>query len=321
LAGTGNTIRSNSIFANGGLGIDLGTDVVTVNDDGDGDTGPNNLQNFPVLSVVPSQTGHVITADLNSTPNATYTIEFFSNDQCDESGHGEGMTLHGTATLTTDNSGNGSVTPSTAGAILPGTVFTATATDEDGSTSEFSRCVSLVDFSVAIAPSSRTVTAGESTTYDVTVAAEGGEFSETVSLSCAGLPEEATCSFSDSEVIPGSGEVTSTMTVQTGPPTKTLVSAGVNGAGAALALACLLVLIALAALSPVCTRNGLRLSRWGRTHTLLALVAVLLLMTLACGDDDTTSPTGGTPSGTYQLTVTGTWDSVERSAGATLLVE
>ena len=45
-----NAILGNSIFDNGDIGIDLGVDGVTVNDVGDGDNGPNNLQNWPILT-------------------------------------------------------------------------------------------------------------------------------------------------------------------------------------------------------------------------------------------------------------------------------
>ena len=51
-AATGNAILRNSIFSNGGLGIDLGDDFVTANDVGDSDSGANNLQNTAVLSAV-----------------------------------------------------------------------------------------------------------------------------------------------------------------------------------------------------------------------------------------------------------------------------
>src|SRR5579863_2158215 len=50
LSGTGNTIRHNSIFGNGGLGIDLNGDGVTGNHAGGAVPGPNGLQNYPLLS-------------------------------------------------------------------------------------------------------------------------------------------------------------------------------------------------------------------------------------------------------------------------------
>jgi CSLREA domain-containing protein len=323
LAGSGNTIRSNIIFANGALGIDLGVDGVTENDDGDLDGGPNELQNFPLLSVVPSQTGYTVSAVLDSGPDANYLIEIFSNEQCDDSGYGEGKTLRGTGTLTTDATGHGSITPPGTGAVLPGTGFTATATDENGSTSEFAPCVKLVDFLLGIDPSSRTLSAGDSTTYTITIAAEGGEFDKTVTLSCSGMPDDAEYEFSEVEVIPGSGQVTSTLTVRTVAPSKSRLSALVPGRDAIKVWTGLLLVFAMTAWIPAAAREGrLRLPRKRRVWTLLALVTTLLILASACGDDNTVAPPpGGTPSGTHQFTVTGTWESVERSAQATLVVE
>src|SRR5262249_30580385 len=50
VVGTNNSITLNLFISNGGLGIDLDDNGITPNDAGDGDTGSNNLQNFPVLS-------------------------------------------------------------------------------------------------------------------------------------------------------------------------------------------------------------------------------------------------------------------------------
>ncbi|HEX8073006.1 MAG TPA: LamG-like jellyroll fold domain-containing protein [Pyrinomonadaceae bacterium] len=140
--GTGNRILSNSIFANAGLGIDLNADGVTPNDAGDGDTGPNNRQNFPALTTVaPAGGGNTtVQGTLNSTPNTQFRIEFFSNPACDPSGNGEGQTFLGTTTVTTDGAGNAAISATLAAAVAGGQVVTATATDPAGNTSEFSPC-------------------------------------------------------------------------------------------------------------------------------------------------------------------------------------
>jgi hypothetical protein len=49
---TGNAVRANSIHDNVGLGISFGGGTPTPNDPGDADTGPNGLQNYPVLSTL-----------------------------------------------------------------------------------------------------------------------------------------------------------------------------------------------------------------------------------------------------------------------------
>src|SRR5262249_24306706 len=49
-AAVGNAVLGNNIFGNGGLGIDLSNDGVT-NNHPSGTSGPNDLQNFPVLTL------------------------------------------------------------------------------------------------------------------------------------------------------------------------------------------------------------------------------------------------------------------------------
>jgi subtilisin family serine protease/uncharacterized membrane protein len=71
------------------------------------------------------------------------------------------------------------------------------------------------DFSLAVAPSSATVTAGQSTSYTVTVAAQGS-FAGNVTLSLTGLPSWATASFSRNPIARAGA---STLTVRTSRPT------------------------------------------------------------------------------------------------------
>ena len=63
--GYGNSILGNSIHDNGGLGIDLGRDGVTLNDSHAGQPGPNHWQNFPVLSA--AYAGPTTTSSARST--------------------------------------------------------------------------------------------------------------------------------------------------------------------------------------------------------------------------------------------------------------
>ncbi|MCM3874812.1 MAG: CSLREA domain-containing protein [Thermoanaerobaculia bacterium] len=142
------TILGNSMFGNGTDSssirppIDLNDDGVTANDPCDADTGPNNLQNFPVITAAPIAAGTVtISGTLNSTASTTFRVEFFSGTVCTRSGSGDGRTFLGFLNVTTDALCNAAfATPALA--IPPGeTVITATATDPGGNTSEFSVCL------------------------------------------------------------------------------------------------------------------------------------------------------------------------------------
>ncbi len=137
---TGNRILQNSNFANGSLGIDLGDDGPTPNDPGDGDTGPNNRQNKPILSSARiSATSTTVRGTLNSTPNKSFRVQFFSNP----SGTDEGKTFIGTKSVTTDASGNVTFIFSPSQKLGVGKTVTATATGSEG-TSEFSAARTVV---------------------------------------------------------------------------------------------------------------------------------------------------------------------------------
>jgi parallel beta-helix repeat protein len=140
-AETGNAISANSIFTNGGLGIDLNADGVTPNDANDTDIGANNLQNYPVIaSFSTSSNKTTITGTLNSRPNSNYRLEFFSNVSPDPSGFGEGEFFIGSTNITTNGNGDANFTASFPGVLPKGSFITATATDADNNTSEFARC-------------------------------------------------------------------------------------------------------------------------------------------------------------------------------------
>ena len=81
-----NTVRWNSIHSNGGLGIDLGDDEVTGNDDEDRDSGPNNLQNFPTLTAagLSSDAGSVAFT-LDASKGERYIVDFYASNSCDAS--------------------------------------------------------------------------------------------------------------------------------------------------------------------------------------------------------------------------------------------
>ena len=169
----GNAIRGNSIFANGGLGIDLSPgDGPTQNDAGDGDTGPNGLQNFPVITRVTVDGGETtIEGTLNSVPDSTYHVELFRNSGCDPSHFGEGETFLGSTSVTTGPSGDANFAVTYPVGLGPTEVVTSTATDARNNTSEFSEC--LADLSITKSDDPDPVAVGTPLTYTIDVANDG----------------------------------------------------------------------------------------------------------------------------------------------------
>lgn len=154
-----NSIRGNSIHSNGnfgspfnpGMGIDLGAVGPNANDPGDTDTGPNFLQNFPIITSVTAGAGTTnVKGSLNSSASKPFSLDFFRNSACDTSAHGEGEHLIGSTTVTTDASGNATFDVTFSVSISQTELVTATATDEIDNTSEFSPCKTVGTIGVSV---------------------------------------------------------------------------------------------------------------------------------------------------------------------------
>jgi CSLREA domain-containing protein len=139
----GNRIESNSIFSNGGLGIDLSPDGVTANDPGDPDLGANNGQNFPVLTVVMISNAGDLMVEYSvdsTTSDSAYDlrIEFF---EADSAASGEGRRFLGVDTYPAAQAQGARIVSLGNAAslgVVMGDSIVVTATDANGNTSEFS---------------------------------------------------------------------------------------------------------------------------------------------------------------------------------------
>ncbi len=146
ISGTNNAVLGNSIFSDIGLGIDLDVSGVSTNDPGDEDLGPNNLQNFPILSAARNiGVATLFQGTLSSASNTTFRIEFFANTNCHPSGFGPGRAFVNAFNATTDPSGNVTFSFNHPAPMPVGQFITATATDANNNTSEFSPCVAVIN--------------------------------------------------------------------------------------------------------------------------------------------------------------------------------
>ena len=145
-AGNSNLVDRNPIFANTGLGIDVGSTGLTPNDPNDNDEGANRGQNYPeIVSKQIVNNELIVGFKVDSAPeNSNYGdnglyVEFFKSDASGEGERFLGFTYYTIG----DHSGNLAAAKTvnlgnidTLG-INANDLITATATDADNNTSEF----------------------------------------------------------------------------------------------------------------------------------------------------------------------------------------
>lgn len=160
-------------------------------------------------------------------------------------------------------------------------------------------------FTLSVSPASATITRGQIATTVVTVAPANG-FSQTITISCTGLPSWAFCSnISSIEIVPTSSALTSTIAVSTVPATSSsLVRPS--------------TLATTAALSAFLFCFGFRRKWRGfRSWALVGFVLTTSLMN-GCGGGSGGNGGGGSNANTFTVTITGTADTVVQTTTFTV---
>ena len=167
------------------------------------------------------------------------------------------------------------------------------------------------DFSMTSGSPAATISPGQMTTYHVAIASVGG-FNQTVTFTCSGAPNLASCSVSPNSIaVSGTSSSTATVTVTTtGSSTSLLRPVDVPPHGGTFRLAALLGTLGLLTLKTWVgwhRSSGRRLVPYG--CTVLLVIAVGATMPGCGGSSGGHTGSGGTPAGSYNLTMTGTFNS------------
>jgi hypothetical protein len=188
------------------------------------------------------------------------------------------------------------------------------------------------DFAISVAPTSASITAGESASYTASVTPAGG-FKGSVTLSCSGAPAASTCSISPAQVtLDGNDPAIASVTLTTTARSLSLPMTQ-RRFGSPLLLG--EILAKLFAYLLVCALLW-RLARVPRKLVLVtaALVLPIALLCSSCGGSGGSAPSStnpgsgsppppvpqGTPAGAFTITVTGTSASLSHTANVTLKV-
>jgi len=177
------------------------------------------------------------------------------------------------------------------------------------------------DFSLAVSPSTVTVTAGQTASFTITASALNGFNSPITSFACSGEPAGTTCQFSKSTLNPVGG-TTDSLTVRLATNSNPYNPRGVTGMmGAMLPMAGLGLFGMVIAES----RRRKKLQRRAPWIWLRYAFGILTLSTAAfvatgCGGYSSSS-SNGTPRGTTTMMVTATSGSITHSTNVTLTVQ
>jgi hypothetical protein len=260
----------------------------------------------------PATVGQTVTltatvAEVGGSGVATGTVTFY-----------DGTTSLGTGTLS-----SGIATYSTSSLAMGTHSITASYGGDMSNAASTSSAVTVTvtvapapDFSLALSPTSGTVSQGSTTTSTITITPAEG-FNQSVSFACSGLPANTSCNFSPISVTPnGTGTSTSTLTIATDVKAASLGTKPLRTPGGATSLAMLAGGGSLGLLLLRRRRKDPRL--W---LLQMGLVAAFVFTSAMIGCGHGASATTTTPTGTSQITVTATAGSTVHTATYSLTVQ
>jgi hypothetical protein len=218
---------------------------------------------------------------------------------------------------------NVTFTPTTAGTRTGSVVITDDAAGSPQAIALTGNVPSSFTISTGASPASATIAAGATATYNLSLTANGG-FSGAVQFSCLGAPAASNCTVSPNPLnLTGTNPAAIAVSVATTARTVAQVlpdnsqTTSHRTSGLALLAVCSVFGFVLV---PIRRQTGGK-NRWG--WRVLPGLILLALLCFGCGGSSTSSGNQktGTPSGTYNITVSGSSGSVTQSAMLKLNVQ
>jgi Subtilase family len=195
--------------------------------------------------------------------------------------------------------------------------LTLTVSNNGGVTkTSASTTITVTDFALNVDRTTATVTPGTPANYSISVTPQGGAYGKKVVLSCTTSAPESVCSLSPDSLTPGSAGMNAAVTVTTTAAN----TAALRPGSVPLQAASSLGFIIFGVFGGLFFEQRRRL--WLTVLSTLLLLGSLLMFA-ACGALISSSNGGnsGTPTGTYNVVVSGTAGALTHSTTVTLVVQ